>query len=46
MDSEVVEEPRLWSNQIQESEFEKHKSLKIEGWLEGAQSGMNFADMQ
>ena len=29
-----------------ESEFEKHKSLKIEGWLEGAQSGMNFADMQ
>ena len=34
------------SNQIWETEYEKHKSLKIEGRLEGAQSGMTFADMQ
>ena len=46
MDSEGAEEPKLWSNQIRETEYEKHKSLKIEGWLEGVLSDMTFADMQ
>ena len=28
MDSEGVEEPKLWSKQSQQSKFEKHKSFK------------------